>query len=104
MRPRACVCGVVNCERHRKRSWARIPPARQAMYSDPAYRRNRSIAIKREPTCHWCHLRPSTTADHLFPIARGGGHELSNLVGACARCNERRGGAEGRATEKRRVR
>jgi 5-methylcytosine-specific restriction endonuclease McrA len=74
------------------------------MYADPVYRRNRLLAIKREPTCHWCHVRPSTTADHLLSIAKGGGHELSNLVGACARCNELRGGAEGRATEKRRAR
>jgi 5-methylcytosine-specific restriction endonuclease McrA len=67
------------------------------------YRRNRAIAIKREPICHWCHLRPSTTADHLLSVANSGSNELSNLVGACARCNELRGGAEGRATAKRRA-
>lgn len=44
----------------------------------------------------------SSTADHLLSVARGGGHELENLVGACSSCNQRRGGAEGRATMKRR--
>jgi 5-methylcytosine-specific restriction endonuclease McrA len=60
------------------------------------YKRNRLLTIAREPICHWCHVRPSTTADHLLSVARGGGHSLENLVGACAKCNERRGGAEGR--------
>jgi 5-methylcytosine-specific restriction endonuclease McrA len=101
---RACLCGRVDCQVHRRNAWRRVPPERQAMYADPAYQRNRLIAIKREPTCHWCHLRPSTTADHLVSIARGGGNELPNLVGACRPCNEKRGGAEGRRTEKRRAR
>ena len=102
---RACPhCGRIDCQRHRKRAWARQPAWRQAMYADPAYRRNRVTAIKREPTCHRCHVRPSTTADHLVSIAKGGTNELFNLVGACSDCNERRGGAEGRATEKRRHR
>ena len=101
---RVCICGRVNCERHRRKAWARQPSWNKAAYVDPAYKRNRLLAIKREPTCHWCHVRPSTTADHLFPVARGGGNQLENLVGACRKCNERRGGAEGRATQKRRPR
>ena len=43
----------------------------------------------------------STTVDHVISVARGGGNDLDNLVGACARCNQIRGGAEGRATVKR---
>ena len=84
-----------------------MPAWRTRSYGDPVYKRNRLLAIKREPTCHWrlpgC-TGKSTTADHLIPVARGGGHELENLVGACAKCNQRRGGAEGRATMKARAR
>jgi 5-methylcytosine-specific restriction endonuclease McrA len=101
---RACICGKIDCQRHQRKAWARRPAWGQAAYSDPAYRRNRLLAIKREPICHWCHLRPSTTADHLLSVAKGGGHNLENLVGSCKKCNERRGGAEGRATQKRRPR
>lgn len=102
-----CVCGVVDCRKHQRRAWARQNAARKAAYADPAYRRNRRLAIAREPTCHWrlpdCTGR-STTADHLLSLARGCTNDLENLVGACARCNERRGGAKGRATQKRRPR
>jgi len=45
----------------------------------------------------------STTVDHKLPLSRGGTNDLTNLVGACRRCNEARGGAEGRATAKRRA-
>jgi 5-methylcytosine-specific restriction endonuclease McrA len=103
-RLRACLCGAVDCQRHQRRAWARVPKARTLSYADPVYQRNRLLAIKREPICHWCHVRPSTTADHLRSVASRGGHELENLVGACSKCNERRGGAEGRATQKRRPR
>jgi 5-methylcytosine-specific restriction endonuclease McrA len=82
-----------------------VPKARTLSYTNPEYKRNRLLAIKREPLCHWrmpgCTLM-STTADHLIPVSRGGGHELENLVGACSSCNQSRGGAEGRATMKRR--
>lgn len=34
------------------------------------------------------------TADHLVPVARGGGNGLDNLVGSCTHCNQLRRGAE----------
>jgi 5-methylcytosine-specific restriction endonuclease McrA len=100
------VPGRSRCKAHGGKAWARQPPGRQAAYTSGEYQRNRKIAIAREPTCHWrlpgC-ARKSTTADHLIPVSRGGTNDLANLVGACARCNQLRGGAEGRATTKARA-
>jgi 5-methylcytosine-specific restriction endonuclease McrA len=102
-----CVPGRSRCRECGGGAWARVPKARTLAYADPTYRRNRVIAIQREPECHWrlpgCTLK-STTADHLLSVAKGGSHELENLVGACASCNQWRGGAEGRETQKRRSR
>jgi 5-methylcytosine-specific restriction endonuclease McrA len=107
MRRRCIGHGRVDCPRCRPKAWGRKPPARQAQYNDPGYQRDRKLAIAREPACHWrfpgCTLK-STTADHLLSLAKGGTNALENLVGSCARCNERRGAAEGRATMKRRRR
>jgi 5-methylcytosine-specific restriction endonuclease McrA len=73
----------------------------------PDYKTNRRIALEREPRCHWglrgCTVK-STTADHLIAVAEGGSNELSNLVGACARCNAARGSALGGAVTKARRR
>jgi 5-methylcytosine-specific restriction endonuclease McrA len=100
------VEGRSRCRNHGGNAWARVPRERLARYRDPLYQRNRALAIAREPTCHWgmagCTGR-STTADHLISLARGGDNSLENLVGACSSCNQRRGGAEGRATVKRRA-
>jgi 5-methylcytosine-specific restriction endonuclease McrA len=85
-------------------AWSRRRTVHQSAYASSEYRRNRELALTREPICHWrlpgCTGR-STTADHVIPLARGGTNELVNLVGACRRCNEQRGGAEGRTTIKR---
>lgn len=56
-------------------------------------------AILASPSCHYCreplqrlkigrkfHPRKATL-DHLTPLSRGGAHDLSNLVAACAACN-----------------
>jgi 5-methylcytosine-specific restriction endonuclease McrA len=95
------VPGRSRCRAHGGGAWARRNPEREAEYASPEYRRNRPIAIRREPVCHWCREQPSTTADHVISLAKGGSHSLENLVGSCADCNMKRGAAEGRATEKR---
>lgn len=49
--------------------------------------------------CRWCgeimRLRGPgpdvVTCDHIMPRSKGGGDELSNLAGACRRCNNERG-------------
>jgi 5-methylcytosine-specific restriction endonuclease McrA len=104
--PEYAVPNTSRCRRHTGSRWHTQPAARTVAYLDAEYRRNRKIAIEREPECHW-HFSgctgKSTTADHLRSVAQGGGHELENLVGACARCNHLRGSSLGGVTAKRRA-
>jgi 5-methylcytosine-specific restriction endonuclease McrA len=93
------VSGRSRCRNHGGLAWARRGSISRN-YNDPVYLRNREILLAGNPICHWCGIRPATQADHLRSDA---GHELSNLVPACADCNQRRGGAEGRATMKARA-
>ena len=37
--------------------------------------------------CWYCGVDKPDTVDHVKPIAKGGGHELDNLVLACRSCN-----------------
>jgi 5-methylcytosine-specific restriction endonuclease McrA len=41
-------------------------------------------------TCQYCGLE-ATQVDHVIPRAKGGGHDLDNLVACCAPCNSRKG-------------
>jgi 5-methylcytosine-specific restriction endonuclease McrA len=44
--------------------------------------------------CTYCHrklTRKTLEMDHRIPLARGGKHELKNLVPACRSCNARKG-------------
>lgn len=53
------------------------------------YRKARTKLLAGDPACHWCGAL-ATTADHLIPLARGGGVE-GNLVPSCGPCNFARG-------------
>jgi 5-methylcytosine-specific restriction endonuclease McrA len=59
---------------------------------------------RRGSTCHWCgkemrlakigetQFSPDVfTVDHLIPVSEGGSDKLTNLVGSCAGCNNKRG-------------
>lgn len=61
-------------------------------------RREKRLAIylRDGMACVWCGDGVETdgvklTLDHLRPYSRGGGHEATNLVTACHRCNSSRG-------------
>lgn len=45
--------------------------------------------------CFYCglHTNPfiTFTIDHIFPVCRGGGNDIRNLVPCCARCNSSKG-------------
>ena len=41
--------------------------------------------------CLSCGTEAQLTVDHIVPVARGGGHELSNLQTLCRSCNSRKG-------------
>lgn len=64
----------------------------QKIYATKRWKDLRKQVIAEEPVCHWCRRRPSTQADHLVELARGGDpYERTNLVGSCQPCNSRRG-------------
>jgi phage terminase large subunit-like protein len=57
----------------------------------PEFMRNRRIVLEHEPICHWCRKAPSTEADHLIEVDRGGTDDIENLCGSCKKCNATRG-------------
>lgn len=49
-----------------------------------------AIILTGDPLCHWCKIRPATTADHVTPRSHGGPtglDHLGNYVPACKPCN-----------------
>lgn len=76
-----------DCRRDHDRTRRPDPAARGY---DADYRGLRKEILAEHPDCWWCPA-PATTIDHVVPLARGGDNDRSNLVPACARCNERRG-------------
>lgn len=55
-----------------------VPLTRRAVLERDAY------------TCVYCANR-ADTIDHVRPRSRGGAHQWTNVVAACARCNHRKG-------------
>ena len=109
-RPRACLCGRVNCERHRRKAWRgghRYQGEYGAAYQE--LRRRLVATITPETRCALCG-RPRIEGDgwqvdHIVPTSRGGASTLDNLQIVHASCNRRRGsrlGAE-RSAERRRA-
>lgn len=81
-----------HCPKHELRGRAHRSPTTRAQRDGTGdYDRNRALVLAGNPLCHWGCGRPATTADHLKPVARGGTHDLANLVPACGRCNYSRG-------------
>lgn len=54
-----------------------VPPTRRSVLQRDAHR------------CGYC-AGPADTVDHVHPRSRGGRHEWTNVVAACARCNHRK--------------
>jgi 5-methylcytosine-specific restriction endonuclease McrA len=62
----------------------------------PGWRKLRAkVFATKGRQCWWGCGRTATTVDHVVPVAIGGGHELSNLVPSCGRCNYSRGASFG---------
>ncbi|MGW1626249.1 HNH endonuclease [Streptomyces sp. NPDC002172] len=51
----------------------------------------RAAILAVNPVCSICYSRPATTADHIFPLSRGGTNDIENLRPACGPCNFSRG-------------
>ncbi len=54
-----------------------VPPTRRTVLQRDGHR------------CAYC-AGPADTVDHVHPRSRGGAHEWTNVVAACARCNHRK--------------
>jgi 5-methylcytosine-specific restriction endonuclease McrA len=55
-------------------------------YSSTEYKKNRKILLSQSQVCVTCG-NEATTANHIVPISKGGGDELSNLEPMCHQCN-----------------
>jgi len=68
---------------------------RLARYVRVPYRRQipltrRAVLARDAHRCVYC-TRKADTIDHVVPRSRGGTHEWTNVVAACARCNHSKG-------------
>jgi 5-methylcytosine-specific restriction enzyme A len=71
-----------------------------ATYGDPEYKRNRTVAMRRD---NWrCQIRlegicigAASMCDHIVPRSQGGTHALSNLRAACNPCHAVKTAQEG---------
>ena len=43
-----------------------------------------------DPICCYCQKAKSVTVDHVIPRSKGGSNDLSNLVGCCYPCNQKK--------------
>lgn len=88
---RACVCGVIGCQRHGSGAWRRQTAGNRGAYG-AGYQHNRKILLRRAGcrpgtgvggACAICGQPgvPSDPlqADHIVSVADGGGDELANL-------------------------
>lgn len=64
-----------------------------------ALRRREILWLREGKQCRWCkcptrlsndHAWDTATDDHIIPRYRGGTNDMSNIVSACNRCNNRR--------------
>lgn len=87
--------------------WANSPEdrSRSAQVYGAEYRRNRTLALRRDK---WrCQIRlPGCTgaasqADHIIPVSEGGTHDVSNLRAACKSCHQKTTAQQGRGYRRR---
>lgn len=51
----------------------------------------KAVLMRDERRCQFTHCRrTATTIDHVIPRSRGGAHDWTNVVAACAPCNARK--------------
>lgn len=53
-------------------------------------RSKKQIVLQLDPFCRYCLIVKSDTVDHVIPLCRGGSNDLSNLVGCCYSCNQKK--------------
>lgn len=81
------------CANHTRRLPDDRPTAWRRGYGRQ-HRANRAYVLRRDPLCVRClalgRAEPSTDADHVVPLARGGADDPSNMQGLCHSCHSRK--------------
>jgi 5-methylcytosine-specific restriction enzyme A len=96
--PRACRSGCPHfqpCPVHNRRQWARPPASSTARGYGAKHQGLRRQVLVEEPICRRCGFRPSTIADHIVPLSRGGRTVRKNLQGLFQECSGSKTGREG---------
>jgi 5-methylcytosine-specific restriction endonuclease McrA len=87
-----------------KRAWTRANPERHAATSMRRHARKmkapgRGVTAEQRQEildvalglCAYCNERKKLNLDHIEPLARGGAHDVENVVPACKSCNSSKG-------------
>ena len=56
----------------------------------PLTEKERVFVLNRDKCCRLCGRKPPEVVlevDHIFPVSKGGGNEISNLQALCRQCN-----------------
>ncbi len=59
-----------------------------------AHRRRREYVLRCDSVCMKYHKEPSTDADHIVPLSKGGKDNVSNMQGLCASCHSQKTATE----------
>ena len=90
--------GQSRCPSHKRQGQQAYDRARGTAAErgyDAAHRNWRAQILARDPICRACGRAPSTFADHVTPLSRGGQKlDLANGQGLCARCHQSKRGRE----------
>lgn len=100
-----------NKERHNRinRLWRKNNPDKAKIMINNANHKRRALFNSVESTvtieqlnkliedskniCFWCNCdigKGETHLDHIYPLSKGGGHTINNIVVSCATCNLRK--------------
>jgi 5-methylcytosine-specific restriction endonuclease McrA len=51
----------------------------------------RELKMEYGGKCAYCRIADGNEIDHVVPLARGGRHEIANILPACRACNASKG-------------
>ncbi len=74
---------VIDKSTRRQRTIAKYPPMEPAAWF--------ALCEEHDHRCAYCLRREPLTIEHVIPLCRGGAHDMTNIVPACASCNKSKG-------------